>query len=186
MKKLFLLIIAITGFSSVSNAQNIKLGFKAGVNFSDIKSTGVTTTVGTIGDGSLNNQNIDVDSKTGYHFGAVAEVEFSSRFSLQPEIMYSAQGAKDIDLDYVNIPILAKFKFLKIISIEFGPQFSVNVNDDDIENIESLDVGAAAGLSVKFRKLFGQIRYNFGVIDIAENVDAKNSNFQISVGYYIL
>ncbi|WP_025665559.1 porin family protein [Aquimarina megaterium] len=179
MKKLFLLAIAVIGFSISSNAQDIKLGFKGGVNFATLNGDGYN----------------GLDGRTGYHIGAVVQIGLSDMFAVQPELIYSAQGAKfkalgidqDIDVDYLNLPVLVKFKFAKLFSVEAGPQFGFIVNDNfnGGTDPESFDLSAAVGAGVEFGSFFGQLRYNIGFTDIVDNVEAKNSVFQVSVGYYI-
>ncbi|WP_407933712.1 outer membrane beta-barrel protein [Aquimarina algiphila] len=87
---------------------------------------------------------------------------------------------------YLNLPVLVKLKFAKIFSVEAGPQFGFVVNDDfEVGDPESFDLSGAVGAGVEFGPFFGQLRYNFGFTDVIDNVEAKNSAFQISVGYYI-
>lgn len=122
MKKLILFFVgALIGLPQVQ-AQTIDLGVKAGVNFANI-------------DGDTE---FDFKGKTGYHAGLVAEVLFSERFSLQPEFLYSAQGAKmelsgnelgipysfesTISIDYIDIPVLMKYYVIEGLSLELGPQ----------------------------------------------------------------
>ncbi len=169
MKKLILLAIALIGFTTVSTAQDIKFGVKGGVNFSTLSG------------------NSSLDARTGYHIGVVGQVSLVDKFAIQPEILYSAQGADNLDIDYVNIPILLKYKFLKFLSFDAGPQFGILVNDEysDIVETKSFDVSAALGAGVEFGKFFGQLRYNIGITDVIEDVDSKNGTFQVSVGYYI-
>ena len=170
MEKSFLLAITIIGFSILSNAQDIKFGFKGGVNFSNI-----------------NGDNLDnIDGRTGYHIGAVAQVGLTDMFALQPELVYSAQGIENLDIHYINIPVLLKFKFAKLFSVEAGPQLGFIINDEyTLVEPESFDFSGAVGVGVEFGSFFGQLRYNIGFTDIVKNVDTKNSNFQVSVGYYI-
>ncbi|WP_109301117.1 porin family protein [Aquimarina sp. AU474] len=172
MKKLFLLAIAVIGFTFTSSAQDIKLGVKGGVNFANV--TG----------------DVDFDSRTGFHIGGVLQISVLETFAIQPELLYSAQGAElgdiDFNIDYLNVPILAKLKFAKFLSVEAGPQLGFVVNEgDNVNDIESFDFSGAVGAGVEFGAFFGQLRYNFGLTDIVSNGDAKNSNFQVSVGYYI-
>ncbi|MBQ0735383.1 porin family protein [Aquimarina celericrescens] len=173
MKKLFLLAIAVIGFTVSSNAQDIKLGVKGGVNFANVTGS-----------------DIDFDSRTGFHIGGVLQISVLETFAIQPEVLYSAQGAElgdiDFDIDYLNVPILAKLKFAKFLSVEAGPQLGFVVNEgDNVQDIESFDFSGAVGAGVEFGSFFGQLRYNFGLTDINSDEDGKNSNFQISVGYYI-
>ncbi len=171
MKKLFLLAIAVISFSVSSNAQDIKFGFKGGVNFATLNGDDV---------------NDNLDGRTGYHIGAVLQVSLAETIALQPELLYSAQGIEDTDIDYLNLPILVKLKFAKIFSVEAGPQFGFVVNDNfAVGDPESFDLSGAVGAGVEFGPFFGQLRYNFGFTDVIDNVEAKNSAFQVSVGYYI-
>ncbi len=182
MKKLFLLAIAVIGFSINSQAQDIKFGVKGGVNFANLTDL----------------SGADLDSRTGFHLGAVLQLSLMETFAIQPELLYSAQGASigdfDIDLDYINIPILAKLKFAGIASVEAGPQFGFVINDGIEEfaqsfggdaEAKSFDLGLAVGAGVEFGGFFGQVRYNLGLTEVADDSDGKNSNFQVSVGYYI-
>ena len=114
MKKLLIFtMIALFGFVPV-NAQDINFGAKAGVNFASI--TGDDTS--------------ELDGKTSFHLGVVAEIVISEKFSFQPELLYSAQGATlsefdidvDLNLDYLNLPLIAKFYVGEGFSLEAGPQ----------------------------------------------------------------
>ncbi|RZS93644.1 porin family protein [Aquimarina brevivitae] len=174
MKKLLILAVMLVGFTTVTTAQDIKLGFKGGVNFASLS--------GDDADG--------LDGRTGYHIGGVVQFSLAGMFAIQPEVIYSAQGAEfesfDLNVDYLNVPILAKLKFAKVFSVEAGPQFGFVVNEgDDVGDIESFDLSGALGAGVELGSFFGQVRYNFGLTDISSDADIKNSNFQISVGYYI-
>ncbi|MEM5540005.1 porin family protein [Olleya sp. AS48] len=126
MKKLFTIAaVAVLGMTSV-NAQDINFGAKAGVNFATI--TGDET------DG--------IESQTGFHVGVVAEIMISEKFSFQPELLYSAQGASDtfedefdkeeytIKYDYINLPLMAKYYVAEGFSIEAGPQIGFLINSE--------------------------------------------------------
>ena len=168
MKKLLILAVILFGFVATSNAQGVHLGFKAGVNFADV--TG----------------DFDADGRTGYHIGGVLDLSLSDKFSVQPEVIYSAQGTDDTDIDYLNIPVLAKIKITEYFDIHAGPQFGFVVNDDfEAGEPESFDFSGAVGVGAQFSSFFAQLRYNIGVTDIVNDVDTKNAVFQVSVGYKI-
>ena len=176
MKKLLILAVMLVGFTTIATAQDVKFGFKGGLNFANIDS------------------DLDSDARTGYHLGAVLQLSIAETFAIQPEVLYSAQGTDDVNIDYITIPVLAKLKFAKILSVEAGPQFGFVVNDDvekafegisdDVE-AESFDFGIGIGAGVEFGSFFGQLRYNYGLTDVTSFGDSKNRAFQISVGYYI-
>jgi hypothetical protein len=128
MKKLLMLAaIAVLSFTT-AQAQGISFGAKAGVNFASI---GGDDTDG-------------IDGRTGFHVGALVEIPVNDFFSVQPEVVYSAQGAKEsfsesidgvtvsgkstLKLDYINIPIIGKFYVIEGLSLEVGPQIGFNIN----------------------------------------------------------
>lgn len=177
MKKLLLSLLLLTGTFAV-NAQSVKFGVKGGVNFATIRGN-----------------DLDVDSKTGFHVGGVAELKLGDKFSLQPELLYTELGTKDSDneltLNYISVPVMAKFYLLEGFSVEAGPQFSFLVKDEletpvGILNpqTEDFDFGLNVGLGYNFNNgLFVQSRYTLGVSPIQENPDVKNGAFQLSLGY---
>lgn len=187
MKKLLLCAaIAVFGLTSV-NAQGIKLGAKAGANFSSLS-----------GDDSNG-----YDGRTSFHVGAVANIGFSDKFSLQPELVYSAQGftasAFGIDatgkLDYINIPVLAGYSITEGLSLQAGPQIGFVITDkvevggisEDLD-AESTDFGAVFGAQYKMENgLFFQARYNLGLSSISTDSteDLKNNVISLSIGYFI-
>ncbi|SEB42905.1 Outer membrane protein beta-barrel domain-containing protein [Tenacibaculum sp. MAR_2009_124] len=204
MKKLLFAVFMILGLTV--NAQNIEFGAKAGLSLSNLSV-----------ENSFGAQSFD--SSTNFHFGGVVEFKLSEKFSIQPELLFSRQGnvvilkggngiaitdfEETTRLDYLNIPVMVKYYFIKNFSVEVGPQIgvllsaksiledkSVTGNGDeknDIkEYIESLDYGVNFGVGYKLDNgiNFG-LRYNLGLSDIviSENNTLKNRAFQISLGY---
>lgn len=184
IKKLWIACIAI-GFAGVLNAQDVKLGFKLGMNIASVNG------------GNANN----LDSRTGFVIGVVAEVPLTEKFSIQPELLYSAQGAQQrnsfkYDLNYVSLPLMAKYYVAKGFNVEVGPQFSFLIKDQMVPvdqyngatientNAENFDLAANFGLGYQFDSgVFFQTRYNLGLIAISENPDIKNGVFQMTLGY---
>lgn len=185
-------------------------GAKAGVNFANIS-----------GDDTSG-----LDSRTAFHVGIVAEIEISEKFSFQPELLYSGQGFKEsysefgasfedvYKLDYLNIPLMAKYYVAEGFSVEAGPQvgFLLSAKDDwegnygevtesgseDFKDfVKGIDFGLNLGVGYKMTSglNFGA-RYNLGLSnfwDIPSDIDPgfgiadiKNQNavFQLSVGYF--
>ncbi len=174
MRKTLLTTILLVGFGIVLNAQDFHFGAKAGVNFASIT-----------GDDAD-----DLDGRTAFHVGLVAELGLSDKFAIQPELIYSAQGADesgvDLGIDYLNLPVLAEFKVSENFSLQAGPQFGFNIDEADVDDLESFDLSAAFGVEVNFSKFFAQARYNLGFTDLVDDADVKNGVFQISVGYWFL
>jgi len=207
------LLLSTSGYSQ----DNISLGIKAGVNFASAT-----------GDASDSNSQIGYDEgRTGFHVGVISELSISNKFSLQTELLYSqvganysydnrpADGAKvdsDLNLDYITLPILAKYYVYKGLSLLAGPQLGYIVNSE-IENeiltsgflvpetlrnetidikddINNFDFGFAIGSSYELNNgLFIQARYVLGLSEIPKNeeqtisTDLKNEVFQVSLGY---
>jgi len=176
-----------------SSDRSFSFGVKGGVNFA-------TVTGGEDFDSP--------DSRTSFHAGVVAELPVTDMFSVQAEALYSGQGFKlDFDgpegdkaeyqLDYINVPVLAKFYLTKGFSIEAGPQFSFLVNEEfdanpfsdggDVvieDGANSFEFGVAAGITFQTEMgLFASGRYNYGITEIYDDSKLNNSVFQISLGY---
>lgn len=189
MKKSLIVIFAIS-IAAFSNAQKskqdegIKLGIKGGLNVSNL-----------MGDVK------DVAIRTSIHIGIVAEVIVSDKFSIQPELLYSGQGATvtstgggRIKLDYITLPVLAKFPIAKSLSLEAGPQvgflisgkYKTNDSNEKIEGVKTIDFGLNAGLEYELNNgVFFQARYNIGLTDTGlagDNNRASNSVIQFSIG----
>lgn len=192
MKKSALAIAAAIVFTFNLNAQNhtdlIQFGIKAGVNFA-----------------SLSGDDVDTDSRTGFHAGGLVEIPFSERFSVQPEIMYSQQGAQGqvlfgegtLKLDYIQVPVLAKIYLVDGLNLQIGPQvgfrmkenFELDTGDNEFEGdlgIEDndIDFGLAGGVEYKFNNgFFIQARYNYTFTEALPDSDVKNSVIQAGIGY---
>ncbi|AWK02805.1 PorT family protein [Flavobacterium crocinum] len=185
MKKIIVAAVLFLATSATMNAQLLKLGVKAGVNFAN--QTG----------GNFDGISVDKEGITSYHAGLVAEVKLLDKFSIQPELLYSTVGAKykfdevseDIknELGYITIPVMAKFYLNNTFSIEAGPQASFLVSERDNFNVndgETFEFGLNAGLGVKLTEsIFLQGRYGIGLTEASKNADIKNSVFQISAGF---
>lgn len=183
MKKVLLVAaLAVSGLSA--NAQDMSFGVKAGANFATLS-----------GDDAG-----DVDMKVGLHIGGVAEFMLSEQFAIQPELLFSMQGysVEDVNfnLNYINVPISAKYYFTEGFSAHLGPQIGFLMsakatdgdNDVDIKDgYSSIDYGVNIGAGYKLESgLFFNARYYFGLADIPDtdaDVKVKNSVIQVSVGY---
>lgn len=143
------------------------------------------------------------DPRIGLAAGVEAEYQVTDIFSVSAGLIYSMQGNKakaegvtqTTKLDYINIPILANVYVTKGLAVKLGVQPAFNVNDKvklsgGKASVEAEDVGAESfdfsipvGLSYEFNNVVIDARYNFGVTNIAEGGDAKNSVFQFTLGY---
>lgn len=188
MKRVIVLLVCVTSFVA-ANAQ-VNFGGKAGVNLATFS-------------GDVE----DVKMKIGYHVGALVQIPVSESFLIQPELVFSAQGAKSegteddvkANFNYLNIPIMAKYQSTSGFFAETGPQIGflmsakMKAGDTDVdvkEYYKSTDFNWAFGLGYQMASGFGvNARYNLGLSSIYdEDVDdekVKNSVFQIGV-FYVL
>lgn len=206
MKKSILVIaIALFGFNVASAQESPLFGVKGGINLSNFSGDGID---------SYNNPS----GRTAFNLGLLAEIPLSDRFSIQPEVLYSGQGydiadrndANDIEyqLDYINVPVLAKFYVTDGLSLEAGPQVGFLVNSEidynpsnpndnnsislNEDQFNTVDLSVALGASYKFNGgFFVSARYNAGLSDIYDDsannyfakADAKHSVFQGGIGF---
>lgn len=193
MKKAIVMgIIALAGMqlSAQENTKNEgNFGIKGGLNHS-------TVTKGDFDEGP--------DPRTSFHIGFFSEIPLIGNvLSLQPEFIYSRQGFENnfsflgnnykttYKIDYINVPILAKIHLGKALSIEAGPQFGLKINENVETNnsetvtndVKPFDTAIAAGLSLNFDTMFISGRYTYSLNEVVENSNAKNSVFQIGIGF---
>ena len=191
MKLLIGLITAIliTGVASAqhgnSPAGHVNLGIKGGINIYNIH----------------NDNDTKYDIRAGYNFGLLGHIHFDSQFAIQPEIVYSAQGAKNGDtkynLNYVNVPVLFQYMFDNGFRLQAGPQVGFLVsakskNNNDIINIKDnykpIDFGVSIGASYVFPPTgFGiDARFNIGLSNINKNSAVNSTNRGVQLGVFYI
>lgn len=203
MKNILSIAVLVAISLSANAQQSFKIGPKAGINFS---------TLSNVAKGKM---------LPGFYVGAVAEMKFTEKFSFQPELVYSSQGVKNVytetlaavsvrhhnhdKLEYINLPLLAKYYFTKGFSVELGPQFGlllkatnkdeittnnveVKKNTDFKHEVNSFDFGIGAGLAYDISNgFFVNARYNLGLTNVGKSNQyydgSKNRVTQLGVGY---
>jgi hypothetical protein len=180
--------ILITGVASAQHgnapAGHISLGIKGGVNVYNVH----------------NDNDIKYDPRTGYHFGLLGHIHLDNQLAIQPEIVYSAQGAKIGDtkynLDYINVPVLLQYMFDNGFRLQAGPQAGFllsakskynNTTTDNKEDLKPIDLCVSIGASYVVPSTgFGiDARYNLGLNNINKNstVNSTNRGLQLGVFY---
>ena len=190
MKKLVLLVFTAGAFFTAS--AQVQFGVKAGANFATLVGSGAG----------------GADTKVGFHGGAFAHIPLVNSFFLQPELVFSGQGAKatsdgvvfTVNQTYLNIPVLVKYHHSSGFFGETGPQLgfllAANVkaggtSQDVRSSYKSTDFSWAFGLGYMLSSFPAGInaRYNLGLSNIAaEEVSGqsvRNSVFQLGV-FYVL
>lgn len=184
MSKTFLSLIAIFISTAVfSQRGNVQLGIKGGVNLAGYN-------------GNTNSN----DLRTGFHIGGLVHIHtYNPRLAIQPEIVFSTQGASFSNgtdkIDYINIPFLLQYIGRGGLRLETGPQVGALVsakfedNDGieyDIKNqIKQSDLSWAFGLGFLSNTGLGiDARYNLGLSDITKGRgNVKNHVWQFGLFY---
>lgn len=156
------------------NKDRVHLGVRAGVNSSNLIKSG------------------DVDISTGAKLGLNAavflEIPVIPGFSVQPEVQYSQKGYKASGsylatpyeykqtTNFIEVPLLAKFKPSKNFGILIGPQFSFLTStktkytvanssheqlvDQDNSNLRKNTLGGVVGLEAAAGPIVFDLRYS--------------------------
>jgi len=188
MKKLFAMVVLLLSTLGLG-AQS--LGIKGGLGYS------------TLNGGQMSGA--DIKGRGTYYAGAFVEFPITFFLTLQPEVIYSEQGAKweatylgqkaslQLKTSYINIPAMAKLK-LGLLSVMAGPQLgflvgtptqeisvgnsSVKLNKD---TFAAIDFGIAAGVELLLIKgVFIDLRYTHGLINTLDRNNSSLKQLQIS------
>lgn len=197
---------AVIQISTAQEKSEYKLGFKGGVNFTNVgTTTGVTN-----------------KSLTGVHFGLFAKLPITNSFAVQPELYFTTKGGEltyqnvvvdgtaKFNLNYIEVPVLAVFKIFPGFNFQVGPYASYlvsskvkNVNEVSFnfeDNIQSgdfnkFDTGLMAGFGIDVKSVEIGVRYNFGLLKVGKDKtylgtnyifpDGKNSAINAYVSYSI-
>ena len=192
-KFVFLIALSIFGFAQ-AHAQ--KFGFKGGYNYSSLN--------GEVA------QNSTLKGLNGFYVGALMELPIGDVLALQPEIIYSRQGAaweydvpllgkgvikNDLRLDYLNIPVMAKVNLGPLFlqgGVQFGflvgkPEVSYTVGNLsnsqklDKDAYAAFDCGVGAGLGINFNShFFAEARYTHSLTNSFDNSNTSLRNARIS------
>lgn len=200
MKKIIITALSLFAITHVSLAQELKLGVKAGMNFSNLK-TGSTW--------------FSSKSKAGYQAGVWGRAGIAG-FYIQPEAYFTSKTASihpdlddaatqlvkgDIKFTNIDIPILLgkKFGFGPLnAKLMAGPLFSFVINEnnpyaksvnavykDAFDDYKKQFSSLVFGTGIDVSKLSVDLRYELGLGNISkyEGVKQKLNLWTISVGY---
>ena len=170
MKKMMFsaLAVLVFGFATAQEeaktASKVKFGAKGGVNLANI-----------VGDDAG-----DANMFVGFNAGMFVEIPITEKLTIQPEVLYSAQGSKsegqfDIEgdlydikatlkMNYINVPVMFKYQLAEKYSIEAGPYVGFLVSakvkaevvgfgsatEDIKDSFKSTDFGLGVGMNYEF------------------------------------
>lgn len=183
------LIVAMLAVVTAVSAQ-IDFGVKGGINMSNIDGPGKTK------------------AKVGFNIGVSADYDFSYNMGIQTGLFVSTKGFKlkgeildeklsiSSNLVYLQLPVHFAYKIDVSpgtrVFLHAGPYAAYGVGgstgDSDIKafgknGFKPFDAGLGIGAGVELGRLFFDLGWDFGLVNIARAGDVKNQNAYLSVGY---
>lgn len=177
---------------STAHAQVLpKFGVKAGLNYATFNNTD------------------NAEYKTGFLGGVYVNINIpATPVAIQPEVLYAQYGSNfenteaKYSLDYIQIPVLAKFGFgAPAVPVKpevfFGPYAGFNINSefddgsgsanaDDL--FEGTDFGVVVGAGVSISRLSLEFRYTAGLTNVisesTQEDGQKNGAFALTAGIH--
>ena len=186
-----ILVVTLLAAGVVARAQDVHVNFgiKGGVNVANLKFKNVST---------------NYNPRTSFHVGGLAHIHKTKHFALQPELMFSGQGAEykigpneyKTRLGYINLPVLFQYMTGSGFRLQTGPQLGVlvsatsKVNDNEThsdikDSYEKVDFSWAFGASYVFPSGVGiDARYNLGLNNISDMDNYSIKNRVLSIGAF--
>jgi len=170
MKKIFFALFFIAGFSQLNAQVTFKPGIRGGLNLSSI-----TQSRG--------------DFKPDFYLGGLGEIKLTKRYALQPEIIYSRQGAnkitteyydyntgyyvdnqKDVELNYISLAVINKFYIVEGFHALVGPTLDFLIDDNLVYRETDVDLGINLGFGYTTPSGFTfEARFKKGIVDVLES-----------------
>ena len=203
-------IAVIPSAATAQRAGDMTVGILAGVNYSTV-------------DQDPEFGDVEFDHRLGLLAGAFLDVALNDVFSIEPEVLYSQKGSEvegtgenaelegSVKLDYIEVPVLLKFK-VPVSNSGFrpflfaGPSVGFELNcslDGEILSVtgstdceetsvvrtKSTDFGGTVGGGIEFLAGMQAVRldarYTHGFTNISDSADSrdiKNRTFAVTVG----
>jgi hypothetical protein len=172
-------------------AQKIDFGLRGGLNISTFNFSDKSS----------------IDSKAGLHLGAFFRIHASPKWALQPEFIYSMEGAREpltgsdnmtvYRLNYLNVPVMLQRIFNNGFRIEGGPQIGFLLNsriksgNGTVNNPGFIASSFSIPLGVSYLIPTGigfDARYVFGLSNINNQnrgVIIQSNVFQLGIIYMV-
>lgn len=165
------------------SAQEHPIGFKFGGNVASLA-----------GDDTGN-----LSSMLNFHAGFFMEIGLTKDLKVQPELLFTVYGFKldsrnenpNVRLNYIALPIIAKYFISETFSLDVGPQVGLLLSAkngtgskaDVKSEFYDRDFGINAGASLAITEKVGiTARYYFGLSDVT-TVNSKNFNRAIQLAF---
>lgn len=167
-------------------AQDARFGVKGGANYATI--------AGDLTEG--------INPRFSGHLGVYVNFEFSNKFAIQPELLYSSQGFRfntdlafiqtanpqlnepdfttAVQFNYLSIPLIAQFELSDRFALEFGPQFAFLLNQvtkiKDFDGLDTQNLNERESVSGNFQLDYG------AAIGVLLHI---NDRFSVSPRFYL-
>lgn len=186
MKKILFIALLSTITYAVQAQLHADFGIKGGLNIANLKIENSTS----------------ADPKSGVNLGALCHLHFATNWAVQPELVYSSQGAEQtisgvdyrIKLNYINVPVLIQYMTGSGFRLQTGPQFGIlagaktKVGDTESDaggTFDTFDFSWAMGASYVTNSGFGiDARYNLGLANIIDDGGPSTKNRVLQFGLF--
>lgn len=169
-KSIFVTIVMLFGIYEMNAQVTFKPGMRGGLNL-----TSITQSRG--------------DFKPTFYIGALGEIKLTKRYAVQPEIIYSSQGAnnitienydystgldlrnkKDVEINYISLSAVNKFYIVQGFHALVGPTLDFMVSDNLIYHDSDVDLGITFGVGYTLPSgLTFEARFKKGIVDVLES-----------------
>lgn len=184
MRKIFFIFFFILFLNKYSNAQEFNAGVLSGLSTSQVS-----------GD------NLGGFNKAGIILGGFVNRKINTALQIQIEMMYIQKGSSnpkpenligEINLEYIEIPILFSFNSSEDINLDLGLHISALIESyyEDLYGImenqiefENFELGALIGISYQLNQNFSLCtRLSNSIIPIADH--ASGQTYRLNLGKY--
>lgn len=188
MKRIIFCLFSIALSAGALAQYKPKLGLRGGLNVANTRNT----------------ESGETGSKPGLHIGLLAHTHITPAISLQPELYYSNQGGKsgniNLNLNYLNVPVLVQYNFDNGFRLQTGPQLGLLVDVTDktdgtnnniisADDFKSTDVSWSFGAGyLTYSGIGFDARYNLGLSKINDDQSrvGKTTNRVFQLGFFYL
>lgn len=168
-----LVVVAVVLATQLYAQKRVSPGIRAGVNLASLS-------------------NINADFKTDFYAGGILGINLGQRYTLQPELIYSRQGAnnvlfsgeeagepdrtENVTIQYLSLGVMNKFYLVDGFHALAGPSLDLKIGknfpriDFDDEDYGGVDLGISLGLGYTLPiGLTFEGRFKTGMLDAFNN-----------------
>ena len=169
----FIVVVSMFATTLLYGQKKVSPGIRAGVNVATLS-------------------NIDADFKTDFYAGGIVSLHLGQRYTLQPELTYTRQGAnhvvfvgegegevdrqENVTIQYLSLGVMNKFYFVEGFHGMIGPSLDMKIGknfpriDFDDDEYGGVDLGIALGLGYTLPiGLTLEGRFKTGMLDAFNN-----------------